>query len=282
VRETRSLGEKPGIWVGKTDLHPTVDLSFTEIDLYTALVAIGALAGLLTAFLYLRSRSRRSSAVGPFLDGALVVLFMGWVGARAYQVLLHWDYYQARPEEISQLGLGGLGIRGGLILGFVAVLVYARVRRISPWLFMDAAALGLSIGQAFGWAGALVQGANYGIPSDSPLAIELPNIYGLVELRFPVQHAEIVLFSVLFLVLVTLAMERRPAGFLFFAYLMISSLGNAMLGFQRGDETILIGAWRADQVVDLAFCALGVCGLLLKWFEKRSNTALLENVKPGN
>jgi prolipoprotein diacylglyceryl transferase len=239
-------------------LHPTIDLDFFQLDAYTALVALGVLAGLLVAYLFLRTRSRRASAFGAFLDGALVALAAGWAGARAYHVLTHWEYYVARPEEIAQLGLGGLGIRGGLVLAFLAVFVYARGRRFSFRHLADAAALGLSIGQAVGWAGALVEGANYGVVSDSRIAMELPDLYGLVQPRFPLQHAEIALCAVLFVGLLWQAAQRRTPGTLFLMYLLIASPANALLGFQRGDETAYAGPWRVDQIVDLAFffCAL--------------------------
>ncbi|MBI4790643.1 MAG: prolipoprotein diacylglyceryl transferase [Chloroflexi bacterium] len=233
-------------------MHPRLDFSFFEIDLYSALVGLGMLAGLLSAYLYLRLCSRRASAAGTFLDGVLLLLAGGWVGARAYHVLMNWEYYQARPEEIAQVGLGGLGIRGAFVVGVVLAAGYTRWRRISFGHVADAAAIGLSVGQAIGWAGALAHGANYGIVSSSQFAVELPNLYGLVEPRFPVQHLEFALFALLFFALVGLAARRRAPGLLFLGYLLIASLANVLLGFQRGDETAYLGAVRLDQIVDLA------------------------------
>lgn len=259
-------------------MHPTIDLDFFELDVYTALVALGILAGLLVAYLFLRSRSRRASAFAAFLDGALVALAAGWTGARGYHVLTHWEYYAARPEEIAQLGLGGLGIRGGLVLAFLAVFVYARVRRLSFGHLADAAALGLSIGQAIGWAGALVQGANYGVVSDSRIAMELPDLYGLVQPRFPLQPVEIALFAVLFIGLLWQAAQRRTPGTLFLMYLLIASAANALLGFQRGDETAYAGPWRVDQLVDLAlvFCAL------VAWAWQKAVRAPMRGQRPAD
>lgn len=250
-------------------MHPTIDLDFFELDVYTALVALGIAAGLLAAYLFLRSRSRRASAGAAFLDSALVALAAGWIGARAYHVLTHWEYYTARPAEIAQVGLGGLGLRGGLVLAFLAVLVYARVRRLPFGHLADAAAIGLSVGQAIGWTAALVQGSNYGVVSDSRIALELPDLYGLVQPRFPLQHVEIALFAVLFLGLVWQAPRRRMPGTLFWMYLFIASLSNALLGFQRGDETAYAGLWRVDQIVDLAlvFCVLAAGSR--QWLSRR-------------
>ncbi len=143
-------------------------------------------------------------------------------------------------------------------LGLAAVALYAGVRRLSFWHLMDAAALGLAVGQAIGWAGALAQGANYGIVSDSRLAVELPDLYGLVAPRFPLQYVEILLYAAVFLMLVALAAPHRSPGTLFCAYLIVVSLANALLGFQRGDETAYWGALRVDQIVDAGWVCIGM------------------------
>jgi prolipoprotein diacylglyceryl transferase len=242
-------------------MHPTIDLDFFQVPVYTALVALGAAAGLLAAYLFLHARSRRASAPPVFLDAALIALGAGWIGARAYHVATHWDYYVVRSEEIVQPGLGGLGMRGAFVLGALALVLYAVVRRISFWYFADAAAIGLSIGQALGWVGALVQGANYGVVSDSPIAMDLPDLYGLVQPRFPLQYFEVALFAALFVGLVIAATQHPRAGTLFAAYLLLASAANFALGFQRGDDTAYVGALRIDQVVDAALVVAGLIGL---------------------
>ena len=154
-----------------------------------------------------------------FLDGAVIVCAAGWIGARAYHIALRWDYYAARPDEIVQIGLGGLAMRGAFLAGFLALALYARARGLRFGKLADASALGLTIGQAIGWVGALAHGANYGVVSDSQIALELPDLYGLIAPRFPLQHFEIVLFLGLFVGLLVLALRQPRAGTLFLAYL---------------------------------------------------------------
>lgn len=250
-------------------MHPTLDLDFAQIDLYTALVAAGIFVGLVTAYVYLRLRSRRAGHAGAFLDAALVTLAAGWIGARAYHIATHWDYYRSRPEEIGQWGASGLGIRGALILGFIALAAFAYWRRVSLARLLDAAALGLAIGQCIGWVGALVQGANYGVVSDSQVAMELADLYGLVQPRLPVQHAEIILYATVFLVLILFALRRPRSGLIFFVYLVIVSLANGFLGAARADDTARWGTLRIDQLVDGAMVLVGAIGLLWLSLETR-------------
>lgn len=239
-------------------MHPTVDFDFFELPLYSVLVMLGAGLGLVAAYLFLRMRSRRAAAPSNFLNGALVVFIAGWVGARAYHVATHWDYYAARPDEVAQVGLGGMAMRGALITGFIALIFYVRWRGLKLARVLDATALGLSLGQAIGWVGALVQGANYGVVSDSPIAIDLPDLYGLIAPRFPVQHAEIILFAVLFIGLLIFASSQPKAGMLFVVYWIVASAANFALGFVRGDETLFISALRIDQWFDVGFLGLAL------------------------
>ncbi len=246
-------------------MHPTIDFDWFEIPVYTAMIALGAAAGLFAAYLFLRTRSRRASTLPVFLDGALIAFAASWIGARAYHVATHWDYYAARPEEIAQPGLGGLGMRGAFIFALIALMFYSVARKISFWYFADAAAIGLAIGQALGWVGALAQGANYGVVSDSQVAMDLPDLYGLIQPRFPLQYFEIALFAVLFVGLAIAAAQRPYGGLLFGAYLLLASLANFALGFQRGDDTVYVGALRIDQVVDAVFVLLAVIIWLWRW-----------------
>ncbi|MBM3129680.1 MAG: prolipoprotein diacylglyceryl transferase [Chloroflexi bacterium] len=239
-----------------------IDLFFFDLPVYTAFVFGGAAMGLSVAFWYLRQRARRAVTPEMFLDGALIVCAAGWVGARAYHVALNWAYYAARPDEIAQIGLGGLALRGAFIAGLLTLAIYARARDLRLGKLLDASALGLAAGQAIGWIGALARGANYGVVSDSALALELPDIYGLLAPRFPLQHFEIGLFVSLFVGLIVLAMQRPRAGTLFLVYVFVAAAANFVLGFQRGDETTYVGAWRVDQIVDLIFGALALGALI--------------------
>lgn len=168
-----------------------------------------------------------------------------------------------RPEEIAQIGLGGLAMRGALLAGAIALALYARVRGWRFTRLADAAAIGLCIGQAIGWVGALSQGAYYGMVSDNQIAIDLPDIYGLYAPRFPLQHAEIILFISLFVGLLLATTRHLRTGTLAAIYLVIASAANFLLGFQRGDEAAFLGGLRIDQWWDAAAMALALAFWLL-------------------
>ena len=239
-------------------MHSTVDLFVTEIPVYTAWVLLGVIIGIVVAYAFLRTRSQRASVPTVALDAVFIVIVAGWLGARLYHVATNWEYYAARPEEILQPDLGGLAMRGAFIAALIALAIYAKARRISFWHFADAAALGLAIGQAMGWVSALQWGANYGIISDSQIAVDLPDLYGLIQPRFPVQHIEIVFFALLFVALLIAAFQNPQNGTMFIEYLVLASIAQFALGFARGDASAHIGVLRVDQIVDLALIAFGL------------------------
>lgn len=239
-------------------MPPTLDLFLIELPVYTVLVMLGIAGGLFATYLYLRARYRRAAAFTVFLDGAFVVLLAGWTGARGYHVATHWEYYSIRPDEILQLGLGGLAMRGALMTGLIALTIYARVRGLRLAHLADAGAIGLCLGQAIGWIGALAHGANYGVASDSLIALDLPDSYGIYALRFPVQHIEILLFAGLFLGLWLFAFHKPRAGLPAIIYLFVSSLANFWLGFQRGDDAVFVQGLRLDQWTDGLFILIAL------------------------
>lgn len=247
--------------------QPNSDIP-SDFPLYSLVLLLAAIVGLANAYWYAR---RAGLAADVILDAALVVVIAGGVGARAYHVWMRWDYYSQNGDDITNLAQGGMGLRGGLALGVAALFVYALVRRVDFWKLADAGALGLCVAQSIGWYGAYLTAVNYGIVSDASIAQDLPDLYGIIQPRIPVQLIASIFFAVLWFALLVLARRTRmAAGWLALTYLIVASLAGFILGYVRGDETMFWGALRADQWVDLALLTLGLilAGLRL-WREPR-------------
>jgi phosphatidylglycerol:prolipoprotein diacylglycerol transferase len=210
------------------------------------------------------------------LDATLVVVIFGGIGARAYHVLTHWDYYSQNTDDITNLAQGGMGLRGALALGLIVLLLFALIRRVSFWKLADAGAVGLALAQSIGWYGAFLVGANYGVVSDAALVLpfgasggtviglvqDLPDVYGIVAPRVPVQLIAVAFFFALFLAVAWLSWRSHPdEGIVFLSYLIISALGGLALGYVRADETLSWNGLRLDQWVDLLLAGIGLAAL---------------------
>ena len=206
------------------------------------------------------------------LDSLFFIVPLGFVGARAYHVATDYELYAGDPfPGVFEVWNGGLGIYGGVTGGFIGLLIFARIRGISPWAFADALAPGVVLAQAIGRWGNYFNQELFGRPSDLPWAIYI------APQNRPAQFADATSFHPTFLyeamwdVLVCLVLlwvarrfsERLRAGDIFVLYVVLYSVGYFLVGTLRVDETFLIGASvRGDLLVSGAF-ALGFALLLL-------------------
>lgn len=228
----------------------------TDFAVYSLFILLAAGAGLSAASVVAR---RAGVPAAVLLDAALVVVLAGGVGARVYHVWTHWEYYAQNTDDITNLAQGGMGLRGALVLGVGALWLYALARRAPFWKLADAGASGLALAQSLGWYGAFVVGANYGVVSDASFAQDLPDLYGIVAPRVPVQLFASAFFLILFCVLVGSGWRQaKRHGWIFLLYLILSGLGGFALGYGRADETLFVAGLRVDQWVDLAAAGSGL------------------------
>jgi phosphatidylglycerol---prolipoprotein diacylglyceryl transferase len=248
----------------------------TDFSVFSLLILLATVTGLGAAYLYSR---RAGLELAALLDATLVAVIFGGIGARTYHVITHWDYYSQNMDEITNLAQGGIGLRGALALGLIALLLFALIRRVSFWKLADAGAVGLALAQSVGWYGAHVVGANYGVVSDAALVLpfgppggtvlgltqDLPDVYGIVAPRVPVQLIAVAFFFTLFLALAWMSWRLHPGeGIVFLSYLIVSALGGFALGYLRADESLSWNGWRLDQWVDLLLAGIGLVALGLR------------------
>ena len=145
---------------------------------YGLMLVIGVLAGIWVAKILAR---RRGMDPELFVNAGLLALLSGIVGARLSHVLENWGHY-TRPgvgvwgllwEAVNIRG-GGLTYYGGFIFATVALIVYARHKKVNVLMGMDIIAPCLMIGLAFGRIGCLLNGCCYGALWNSACALEFP------------------------------------------------------------------------------------------------------------
>jgi phosphatidylglycerol:prolipoprotein diacylglycerol transferase len=222
---------------------------------------------------------RRGYRQQQVLDAALWVLVGGLVGARLAYVLPNWQEFGGRLTApllrpafyagIVGLWGGGYAFQGGLLGGILALWLYSL--RAGLWFarLADLAAPAVALAQALGWAGAWVQGANYGLIMSSPFSMWLPDLYGVYGPRFPTQMLACALSILLFLGLHRLSQRRPPVARVALLYLLGNGLGHFLLEFTRADDAPYWGLLRWTQVAALAEVAVAIIVLLYLRYRRR-------------
>jgi prolipoprotein diacylglyceryltransferase len=139
----------------------------------------------------------------------------------------------------------------------------------------DAMAPGLLFFSAGGWLGCYLEGCAFGaLTTVGPLAADLPDPFGVFDIRYQTQLAGVLLS--LAAAGVVFALQRRrgweAGGRWFWACLLLMSAVHGASSLLRGDPMPQIGPLRADVLLDLLLG--GIALLLALWPPRRPNPAV--------
>ena len=199
-------------------------------------------------------------------DLCCLALLGGIAGARAFFVVLHWDFFSAEPRYIPALWQGGLVWYGGMIGSLLAAWIYARLHRVCFLPLLDLFAPVIAIGHAIGRVGCFLNGCCYGEITHAWYGVCLA---GEPHKLIPVQLIEAI--GLVFLYIALRALQRpnvlrRHPGRVFGCYMA----GYAVLRFKleryRGDQLPIWEALTLQQIVSIAVL---LAGLLLILFSLR-------------
>ena len=199
---------------------PTIDPTLIEIGPFAIRwYALAYIGGIVFGWRYAIVLARQSPAT---IDRRTVDDFLIWVtlgivlGGRIGYVLFYKPaYFFAHPGEILQVWQGGMAFHGGLLGVILAVILFARLRRIPTLALGDIVACVVPIGLFLGRVANFVNGELFGRVSDAPWAFIFPN--GGPEPRHPSQLYEaglegLVLLLVLFLAWRMTRLRQRPGA----------------------------------------------------------------------
>lgn len=248
-------------------MHPDCFTVFGKtIYWYGVFTALGFLAAMAH---WTWMAKRKGYALDMGSDVAVWLMVGGVLGARAAYVVANWQAeFAAHPAEILRIDRGGLIYYGGFLGGCLAMILYARRRRMGLWALSDFAVTALPLGHAFGRIGCFLNGCCYGKATTCGLAVHMPYVdTNPAVFRHPVQLYEAGLNFVLYALLTWLYLQRpRRPGWMLAVYLLLYPVIRFSLEFLRGDPRDRVGALTTAQGVSLALFAAGL--LLLVWLRR--------------
>ncbi|MCB0211104.1 MAG: prolipoprotein diacylglyceryl transferase [Anaerolineae bacterium] len=257
---------------------------------YGLLIVSGAILGAYIATLEARRRNEDPDHVWDLLIWCMI---LGIIGARLYHIFSSpaggnrgFSYYFSENPftTLSLFGVqipfptalviwqGGIGIFGGLVGGFLAVVLYTKRHHLNLWRWLDILAPGMLLAQAIGRWGNYFNQELYGPPTTLPWGITITNVnqrippyddltvYPLSTTFHPVFFYEsmwnLIGFG-LFLWLGRKYADKWLDGDMFSLYLLWYPVGRALIESLRPDAWTLSGIPTA-QIVSLALIALGL------------------------
>jgi len=276
---------------------PFLHLGPIEIPTFGLMVAIAMIVAyyVLRADLARRGIAEKNSATAEVF--IVVPALAGIVGAKLYHVLETPRELLARPADVL-LSRYGLAWFGGLIGGFLAWVVLARVKRVALLDSFDAGSAAAALGYGVGRIGCLLSGdGDYGLPTSLPWGMSFPD--GLVptsERVHPTPIYECLIACAIAWVLWRLgaaqvaarpvvgkkgdASKREPAlssesvgrwqrpGSVFAAYLLLTGTARFLIEFIRINPRSFFGLTNAQT----ASIASLMAGATLWWAVSRKKT----------
>ena len=161
---------------------PALGLSFTlnrvafsiggiNIYWYGVCIAVGMCLALVFAF---RHGVEFGVDADAMVDVILIGVVMGILCARLYYVIFSWDMYKDDIKSIINIREGGLAIYGGVITAIIVVFIFAKIKKLSPFLLFDTGGFGLITGQMIGRWGNFFNREAFGEYTNGLFAMRLP------------------------------------------------------------------------------------------------------------
>jgi len=233
------------------------------------------------------------------LDMALIIVPLAVIFARIYYVVFQWDAIYAPPSpfwKVFAIWEGGLAIYGGIIGGFLGVILYwlfISKKQIKLYSLLDILAPSLILGQAIGRWGNFVNQEAYGAIIDNPawqwfpvaVFIEADQQYHMATFFYESMWNFLV-FAFLFFYFKN-SKTRKP-GNVFWFYLLLYGIGRLVIEGLRtdslylGDSDVRVSQWLSGILVIVSAVVL-LIPVVRKYINSRkqeeANTPLDDSLK---
>ena len=226
---------------------------FGTLPWYGLLIVCGIIAAIT---LCIHEEKRLGLKTDTVIDAAFWVIPFGILGARLYYVAFQWDMFAPDPLSILRLWEGGLAIYGGVIGGLLAMLLFARHRKMNPFILSDITVPGLALAQSIGRWGNYFNMEAYGREITDPawqffpVGVQIPSAVGYTW-HMATFFYESIWNLLVFLILWFIIRKRSKAtGTTTLWYLLLYGAGRFFIEGLRMDS-LMTSTIRVSQLLSL-------------------------------
>ena len=277
----------PGLGIGPFEINST---AFTVFGHPVAWYGIIISCAMILAFFYGLSRAKIEGVKSDdLIDLTLFIIIFGIIGARLYYVLFKLeDYVVVGGGFFSNIGKtfvnivsiwnGGLAIFGGILAGFAAAYVVARVKKIYFPVILDILSPAVIMAQGIGRWGNFTNGEAYGGETSFLFRMGINRYSGggafsnYIEVHPTFLYESV--WCILGFVLMTVFYKKKKFnGQIFYFYMIWYGLGRAVIEGMRSDSLYLFGTGiRVSQLLAALIFVAG-CVLMTVFSVKKRKSA---------
>ena len=270
-----------------------VAFSIFSIDIYWYGLIIG-IGFALAVFLALRNSKRHGIEEDDVINILLIAVPVAIVFARLFYVAFYsknWTFI-----EIINIRDGGLAIYGGIIGGFGAAAVYAKIKKLNFLALGDLGGPYFALAQAIGRWGNFVNQEAFGYNTNLPwgmTSIPITNELNIMAANgidvnpyLPVHPTflyESVWNVLVFTLLIILSRRKKFNGQIFCLYMALYGFGRMFIEGLRTDS-LMLGGLRVSQLIGLLFFLIFGSVLLFIYLKDRKvkkDTKELNDIETG-
>lgn len=142
---------------------------FSLGPLYVHSYSITMLIAIWTGYFIALAQARKQKIPQAVMtDAVLITLIAGVIGARLGYVIQNIPHFTTNWQEALQINGGGLSIHGAVVVGLIALAIFAKKHKFSLLRLTDCFALPLLAGQVIGRLGNYFNQELFGYPTNLP------------------------------------------------------------------------------------------------------------------
>ena len=204
-----------------------------EIPLYGVCFFAGIV---IAALIAIPLAKKRKIEFFDLLAAAGYALIFSVLGSKLLFILVSFPQIIELQLSLIAILKGGFVFYGGLLGGFLGILLYIKLYHLETDIF-DVCATVLPLGHALGPIGCFFAGCCYGIPHDGFLSVTYHETAGLTPLEEPLLAIQLIeaAFLVLLFIIMVSVFHYAKKGTSTFLYLILYSVLRFILEFFRGD-----------------------------------------------
>lgn len=241
-----------------------------EVRWYGILIAFGVIVAIALASYNCKKKDIDMDII---LDGFFVAFPTAIVGARMYYVIFEFNNYKDNLVDIFNIRKGGLAIHGGLIGAFIAVYIFAKIRKLDLLKYLDIVAPSIILAQAIGRWGNFMNGeahggeVSYEFISKFPVFIQKGMNIGGIYYHPTFLYESIWNLIVCIILLVILHKKSNDNhGIVIGSYIALYSLGRVFIEGLRTDS-LMLGNIRVAQLISILGMIAGIA--LIAYIKRR-------------